>query len=570
MNSFNADIILICISGAYPTDTTCDYHITGRMGTVLNITFLSLDLPSAQNCSKVDHIVIYSVIRNTVGNTSLSEVTKVCGHSALDSILTFSSIALIRFVTKSSNHLYGGFRFKFESTVDICGSRIEAATGIIQSPGYPLLPDASRYCEWLIEVPKGRRVKINILDYDLKQPSSVMINSMLFNSNAEHRISFYNDFTYTSQITTLTANYQISQPIYSSDNKIAINVMIRHTNAGRRGFRMRFTSDEPSICDGNFNENEGSIQSPGNVTRFYCEFMRENHRPFIESQPNNGTISIKLLEEWVSTNRSQCTPNIPTGVSVVFFNNEKRTFYTKCPAKYENIASPYASTKLMVRSTPSKTYRFPYKIHNCGGILTETMTRTSIPILPANYGELDCAWQYTTNTEQNIQLILNAPAMNCDTDYINIFRGKASNRPKVAHICGEAVSNRSISISGRSAFIEYHTDGYIPSQIFDVQFITSDGICGGILDAPNYVFSTPKIGTKYPPNTECEWIIRAQSGFHVGLIFRNRFMIETSANCTKDYVKVFDKVNGEFQELKRFCGRDIPQYLNSTGREMKV
>lgn len=484
--------------------------------------------------------------------------------------MTYGSYALIRFETTSANSLYSGFRLKFQSTIDICGSRIEASTGVIQSPGYPSSPDASRYCEWMITVPKGRRVKIEVLDFDVKPSSVILANSLIFVSNADHRISFYNDFYFTSHITTLIANNQTVQPIYSSDNTMSISALIRRSNAGRRGFKLRFTSDEPTICEGNLNENEGSFQTPLNTTRFYCEYTRNSHEPFFASQPNTGTLSIKIIEESLYSNRTICTPNLPTGVSVFYMQLDKRTFYTKCPPKYDNIASPFPSTKLSLRSTLFHKYRFPYKIHNCGGILTEAMTRITIPILAQNYGELDCAWQYTSNTDQNVQMILNAPAMNCDTEFINIYRGRSPMRPRLQRICGDASTNRSISIGHATAFIEYHTDSYNPSSTFDISIMTSDGICGGILDAPNYVFSSPKNGTKYPSNIECEWIIRAQTGYHIGLTFAGRFMIETSDSCTKDYVKVFDKVNGVFNEIKRLCGRETPSYLNSTGREMKL
>lgn len=517
------------------------------------------------------------MIRNPGGNNTISEVRTVCGTSAPDSIMTYSSNALLRFVTKSSNSLYSGFRLKFQSTIDICGARIEASTGIIQSPGYPVSQDASRYCEWLITVPKGRRVKVEILDFDVKPTTAVLANSILFVSNADQRISFYNDFIFSSHISTLIGNNQTILPILSSDNTMAISALIRRTNVGRRGFKLRFTSDEPTLCEGNLNENEGTFQTPVNATRFYCEFIRSSHAPFFESAPNTGTLSIKIIEESLYSNRSICTPNLPTGISAVFItgmsagsNNEKRTLYTKCPPKYDNIASPYPSTKLSLRSTLFHKYRFPYKIHDCGGILKEAMTSISIPTLAQNYGELDCAWQYTSNSDRNIQMILNAPSMNCDTDYINIYAGRSPSRPRVQRICGDASNNRSIVITGQRAFIEYHTDNYNPSQSFVISIVTSDGICGGILDAPNYLFSSPKNGTKYPTNTECEWILRARNGYHIGLTFANRFMIETSSNCTKDYVKVFDKIDGKFQEIKRLCGRDAPLSVNTTGREMKV
>lgn len=105
----------------------------GRPGSILNITFLSMDLPEAENCTDVDHIEIYSVTRTVSGEMSNSEVAIVCGTllTVQDSILTFSSSALIRFVTKSGNNLYGGFRLRFQSSSHMCGSQIQASTGTI-------------------------------------------------------------------------------------------------------------------------------------------------------------------------------------------------------------------------------------------------------------------------------------------------------------------------------------------------------------------------------------------------------------------------------------------------------
>lgn len=531
---------------------------------------MTLDLPEASNCDEVDHIVIYSSVRSATGNSTYNEVRKVCGYEIPDSILTYSSNALVRFITKSSNNLYSGFRFKFQSSIDTCGARLTASTGIIKSPGYPVSQDSTKYCEWLITVPKGRRVKVEVLDFDIKPSHNAASNSYVYNTD-QTRIVFYNDFALVSHIASLVSDTDTSKPFYSSDNTMGISALIRRSNVGYRGFKLRFTSDEPTICEGNLNDNEGSFRSPDNVTRFACEFGRDNHRPFFDSQPNFGTLSIKIIEEPMP-NVTTCISNMPTGISVGFVTNERRTFYSKCPPKYDNIASPYSSTKLNLRSTIFYKYRFPYKIHNCGGILTEQMTSITVPnTLPANYGEIDCAWQYTSNTDRNIQMILNAPPMNCDNEYLNIYRGRTPNRPRIARICGESsITNRTIVINGASTYIEYHTDSYNPNSLFSIQMVTSDGMCGGILDSPNYVFSSPKNGTKYPANTECEWIIRAQSGYHIGLNFANRFMLETSSSCTKDYVKVFDKVDGQFRELGRFCGRNKPPTLNSTGQEMKL
>lgn len=539
------------------------------MGTVMNITFLSLDLPEANNCSEVDHVVILSMVRGAIGNNTYIEIAKICGNAIPDSILTYSSNALIRFVSKSANSLYSGFRLQFQSKVDVCGSRIEASSGVIQSPGYPESQDVTRYCEWLITVPKGRRVKVEILDFDIKPAQILVLSSMTLVPSSGNRLSFYNDFYFVSHIQTITGAQTTPPAIYSSDNKMAIAAFIQRSNVGHRGFKVRFTSNEATICEGNLNGNSGNIQAPSNASQYYCEFVRDNHQPFFESNRTLGTLAIKIIEEPRNTT---CIPNLPTGISVTFLNNEKRTFFTKCPSTFDNIASPYLDTKLAFRSRPSIKYRFTYKTHRCGGILTNTMTnKISSPIFEQNYGEVDCAWQFTSNTDRNIQMIINARSMNCETEYLNYYRGKASNRPRMGRICAsQPIINQTITITGQSVFIEYHSNNYNPSSHFDIELITSDGFCGGTLLAPNYIFSSPMNGTKYPANTECEWIIRAQNGYHVGLQFIRHFMIESSSNCTKDYISVSVKNGDQFNETGRYCGRDFPPILNSTSREMKV
>lgn len=537
----------------------------------MNITFLDLDLPYARNCGEVDHIIIFSMVRQIGGNVSYTEVRKICGDTKPDSILTYSSSALIRFVTKSSSsHMYGGFRLKFQSSLDTCGARIEASTGIIQSPGYPSSPDATKFCEWRITAPKGRRVKLEVLDFDIKQSA---IASPGFYNTDQTRISVYNDFNMYSLIHVLYLNNETSAVYYSSDNILGVSALIRRSNAGYRGFKFRFTSSQPSACVGNLRGAQGSIYSPEDLAKYYCEF--ERGEPLIPSQSNIGTLAIKVFEEAINTNRTQqCTPNLPTGYAFVYSNNDKRTFYTKCPPKYENMLTPFSNAKLILRSSLLRKYHFTYKVHNCGGILTSATTRITLPTgLASDYGDLDCAWQFNSNGDRNIQLIVNAPAMNCETEYLTIYRGSSPNRPRASRICGDSqITNRTIFLQGQHAFIEYHTESYstATAAALQIQIITSDGMCGGVIEVPNSLFSSPRNGTKYLPNTECEWILRAHNGYHIGLTFVNRFMIEKSPSCAKDYLKVYNKVDGEFREIAKLCGREFPSFLNSTGQEMKV
>lgn len=521
-----------------------------------------MDLPSARNCSTVDHIEIISAMRNTPEIV----IATVCGSTIPDPIWTYTSKFLVRFVTKSENGLYRGYRIGYQITNDVCGGSIEASTGIIQSPGYPTARDSMRACEWTVTVPKGRRVKVDIIDFDA---STAITQIPLISGNANQKLIFYNDY-FETRITSVTSANETNTPIYSTDNKMTIQSLIR-SNIGHRGFKLRFTSDEPTICEGNMDESYGIIQSPENVTGFYCEFERNSHQPLIPSQPDRGTLSIKFAQQRVITNRTSCPNEVYTGVSIIYTGRERRPIQSKCPPKYENIASPFPSTKIIIKYSTLFKHVFDYKIHECGGIfLLNATTRLTLPNFDSAYGELDCAWQLTTNSDQALRVMVTSSALNCETDYINIYNGRSPIHPRVNRICGDSVNNQTMEIRSKNAFIEYHTDQYQRINNFNIEITTMDGVCGGMLNAPNFAFSSPKNGTKYPFNAHCEWILRAQNGFHVGLYFPQRFMLEASDSCQKDYVQVFDKVDDKWVSLARLCGRDLPHYVNSTGRYMKV
>jgi len=53
----------------------------------------------------------------------------------------------------------------------------------------------------------------------------------------------------------------------------------------------------------------------------------------------------------------------------------------------------------------------------------------------------------------------------------------------------------------------------------------------GMIVSPNYP-------NTYKNNSECEWEIVVNEGYHIGLRFTQRFFIESSNNCTNDFLEV--------------------------------
>lgn len=548
---------MFVFSGAYPIGASCDFYISSTGGYVLNMTFTDLDLPSSRNCSDVDHIEIYAMIKDQNNNETEMLITTICGDSIPQPILSFNHRVHIRLKSNSGNHMHRGFRLRYESVTDSCRENIEMASGIITSPGYPIGQVTTRLCGWSITVPKGRRIKVDILDFDVRSSQQQF-----------YELAFYNDFYRISRIAFVHNESDISGSIYSTDNMMSIRSAIR-SNAGHRGFKLQFSSDEVSSCGGSLDGAAGILNGPVNSTSFHCEFYRTADKPFFESNENQGTIAFKITETPV--NQSVCTPGLNTGINVEFKPNLSRLMYMKCPRKYENVASPYTSTKIAMRRVSTANFEIAYKIHNCGGrINSSDDAYITQPTFAANYGDVDCAYYFESTTNRALQLTVTSSSFDCEKTYVNVYAGGTSRYPRAYRWCGNAKANEVFNITSRTIFIEYHSDQYNAADTFRIDIDGTAGVCGGILQAPSYSFSSPRNGTKYPANTECEWLIRGRDGNHIGIYFPHRFQLEMSTGCVKDSFQIHEKVNGTWTEMQRYCGRTLPSYWNSTSNEVKV
>lgn len=267
-------------------------------------------------------------------------------------------------------------------------------------PGYPNGRPFRQYCEWRITVPKGRRVRADILDFDFgESPTNDQMMQFRSRISVFQSLTFYNDFTYTSRIKRLWRN-ETGEPVYSSDNRMLITLWLRH-NAGHRGFRLSFSSDEPTICAGDLNSNEGTIESPKNSSSYYCEYQRDQSRPFIRGETNVGTMGIYITES-ATTTVSYCPILSPINVQYLPFTRN-RIFRKVCnmTSEFPPVASPFTEVKIGAKKggyhAEVGPYTINYKINNCGRLIKDTQEITiRNPTFPPNYGRVACAWQYNT------------------------------------------------------------------------------------------------------------------------------------------------------------------------------
>lgn len=387
--------------GGYEKNSICEYHLIGQSGSALNLTFLDLHLPSADNCSTTDHIEIYSIVRTdqNSNDSSKDEIGRYCGNEGRpDSILTSSEV-LVRFVTMGGNSVFRGFRLLYKSSKEKCGGEVTADSGYISSPGYPNGRPFHQYCEWRITVPKGRRVKVDLIDFDFGETPGISRPRFYTRISVPQSLTFYNDFLYSSRIKRLWQN-ETTEPVYASDNRMLVSLWLKY-NAGHRGFKLKFSSDEPTICEGNLNSDEGVIESPKNISTYFCEYQRSPSIPFYRNVSNVGTMGLYITETTVPAAQF-CSILSPITITYVPYTRS-RMLTLKCnvTSSYPAVATPFPEVKVGAKKggyhADVAAFAVNYKVHNCGGLIHNTQEITiKNPTLPNNYGRLACAWQYST------------------------------------------------------------------------------------------------------------------------------------------------------------------------------
>lgn len=84
--------------------------------------------------------------------------------------------------------------------------------------------------------------------------------------------------------------------------------------------------------------------------------------------------------------------------------------------------------------------------------------------------------------------------------------------------------------------------------------------CGGQLKAEvktKDLYSHAQFGdNNYPGASDCQWVISAEKGYGVELIFQT-FEIEEEADCGYDYMELFDGADTKAPRLGRYCGSGV-------------
>uniref|UniRef100_A0A7N5ZPK6 Suppressor of tumorigenicity 14 protein homolog n=1 Tax=Anabas testudineus TaxID=64144 RepID=A0A7N5ZPK6_ANATE len=151
----------------YPSDTFMQWQLRADVNNVIQLEFDTLNLED--NCAN-DFIKIYDSLVAIEGRA----IQELCGYRSHSQQMTFQSSRNVMLVTMATNNEknYPGFRAKF-SQVPVgsttCGGQLVGQKGTFSSPNFPNYYPPKITCQWSIEVPEGKTVKLTFKKFLLSE-----------------------------------------------------------------------------------------------------------------------------------------------------------------------------------------------------------------------------------------------------------------------------------------------------------------------------------------------------------------------------------------------------------------
>ncbi|GAA6235702.1 suppressor of tumorigenicity 14 protein [Lates japonicus] len=154
----------------YPPNTFIQWQLRADPSYVIKLEFDTMNLE--EDC-KNDFVKIYDSLVAIESRV----MDEMCGYYSPSEPLTFLSSGNVMLVTMATNDKenYPGFRAKVSqvrkgSKGTTCGGQLTGETGTFSSPNFPNYYPPQTSCQWSIEVPKGKAVKVTFKKFLMSEP----------------------------------------------------------------------------------------------------------------------------------------------------------------------------------------------------------------------------------------------------------------------------------------------------------------------------------------------------------------------------------------------------------------
>lgn len=213
-------------------------------------------------------------------------------------------------------------------------------------------------------------------------------------------------------------------------------------------------------------------------------------------------------------------------------------------------------------------------VEGCGGKLTHPEGVLTSPNYPKKYDhDLTCVWEIVVDYGYSVVLTIEdfdlETSSTCEYDSLTIARDSAFNHT-IRKICQSLIEKTVVTSDGHQVFVKFTSDESHNGKGFKISYKSIFTQCGGPAVGSNGFISTPSYPThNYENNKNCEWNIKTDPSHSLLFQFTD-FDIESSDNCTKDVVEVYDPTTKTVKW--RGCGNELPalNIFQSSRNELNV
>ncbi|XP_046553791.1 CUB domain-containing protein 2-like [Haliotis rubra] len=213
---------------------------------------------------------------------------------------------------------------------------------------------------------------------------------------------------------------------------------------------------------------------------------------------------------------------------------------------------------------------------SCGGMYNATTEGSFLqaPGYPTSYRtDTNCLWLIEVPDDFNIRVIVEdydiLTSKECYGDNLRFVDGRSPHSREIGVLCGTQPGHgiRQFTSSGQVLRIEFSADpsrAVVRPRGFKLAYLK--GKFDPCEDRHLWASQTPKFITSpnfpgnYTSNSNCLWRIQTRTPGYVVQVTPLRFSVQLSANCTSDYLSIYDgpsAVPGE-APVGQWCGSHMP------------
>ncbi|XP_001377380.2 cubilin [Monodelphis domestica] len=522
----------------YFHSSECFWLLKSSRGSQFEVTFEDFHLENDSNC-RLDFLAVYDGL-----TADANLLAKLCGNEIPPLIRSSGDSLLLKLQTDEQQQ-GGGFLAKYQQTCqDVVIANL--SYGILESINYPNPYFGNQRCNWTIQVTAGNTINYTFSAFELEDHRNCSVEYLELHDGPQ-----------------LIARYCGAEiPPAGTTTGSKLHVLFHTDGVGNneRGFQMYWNLNG---CGGELNGPTGSFSSPG---------YPGNYPPnkeciwYIRTAPGS---SIQLtIDDFDVEYHLNCRYDVLEVYGGPDFHS---------PRVAQLCSSRSRDNPLRVSST-GNSVAIRFKTDNsingrgfnaswqeipggCGGIFQASSGEIHSPNYPNSYrSNTDCTW--VIRVDRNYHVLLNFT----DVDFepqdacITVHDGSNAASARIVNVCGRQQPAPVVS-SRNTLFVRFQSTSANQNRGFRARFIEA---CGSFIVTDSIgSISSPLFPAKYQSNQNCSWIIQAQPPFnHITLSFTH-FELESSTNCSRDFIEILDGSDYDAPLQGRYCGRTMPLPITS-------